>query len=211
MKEDPLVVGPKQSEELVCVGCCRPLDGQGVGCPQCNWPMCGRSDCWGKGSHHALGECALLKAAGGSLAQNYSLCSTIKGVNLAIMILRYLSHEKKDPAKYGKFRFLPFDSIDGGILENVDQAAVVKMVKRLTPGVSVTEKWILGFCGIFLIKGHDLPAITDERFDGLRVRSFITIFSYHLIYNACFHYIGILRYGQLDRSPLRAECNRVFL
>jgi len=137
--------------------------------------MCGKGNCWSKGSHHELGECALLKAAGGSLAHNF------KGVNLSIMVLRYLSLKKKDPTKYGKFADLQFETVGktaktAKTMEIFDRAAVVEMVKRFSREVSATEEWILGLCGMFLVEGIDLPSFIDERSDGLRVNFLYTIF-----------------------------------
>ncbi len=98
----------KNEGPAICVGCCRDLDGRAVNCPNCKWPMCGQKKCWGEGSHHELGECSLLKAAGSLVTGDYSKWAT-EEIYPTLLILRCLSLRQRNPTKWKKlleFKFV---------------------------------------------------------------------------------------------------------
>lgn len=42
-EEYPFVVGPKNNSKIICLVCCRPLNGPAANehkCPKCKWPLC---------------------------------------------------------------------------------------------------------------------------------------------------------------------------
>lgn len=42
-EEYAFVVGPKNNSKVICLVCCRPLNGATIGeqrCPKCKWPLC---------------------------------------------------------------------------------------------------------------------------------------------------------------------------
>jgi len=183
-----MIIGSMDDEgPAVCVGCCKDLEGKAVKCPQCHWPMCGREVCWGGGSQHSLGECELLKKAGGRVTGNHALWAD-SGVYEGIMVLRCLSLRERDPFKWGKLMELKhsgssrrrLQSNSKGVLEGAEVDTVVDVVTQWVPDVS--KETITKLCGIFLANSFELPEITSIRCSGLRV-SYILI----LIYLNQFH------------------------
>lgn len=169
----------------VCVGCCNGLEGKAVECPHCQWPMCGREQCWGGGSQHSLGECELLKKAGGRVTGNHALWAD-SGVYEAIMILRCLSLRERDLSKWEKLMELKhsgssrrrLQSNSKGVLEGAEVDAVVDVVTQWIP--DVPKEIITKLCGIFLANSFELPEITSIRSSGFRVSCvLISIQFYH--------------------------------
>jgi len=136
LKEEPLVVFMKESggPATICVGCCCDLNGQAINCPLCNWPMCGQKKCWGEGSHHGLGECSLLKAAGALLTDDYSKWGT-KEIYQTILILRCLALRQRDPTKWKKLLEFKFVG-DPSWKEKCEFTTNSDMVKRVNRWVS---------------------------------------------------------------------------
>jgi len=184
LKEAPLVMGvdkrvSKSKAVRVCVGCCCPLTGPGKkSCPNCNWPMCGGMRCWAKGSQHAEGECALLKAAG-SLVTEQDIKSTSAEVHYTIMVLRCLSLRQREVAKWNKLMELeyPESAFKDKGLNVVDEAAVVALVKRWLPSIDISQKIIFKLCRLFFINSWALQEIQGYRAKGLRV-SLLVYFYY---------------------------------
>ena len=157
--EKPLVIGPKHNSGQVCLGCYCDLDaGRAVPCPQCNWPMCGRSDCCGEGSHHAVAECALLSATG---RRNWGNL-TVNGVNQSVMVLRCLALRNREPAKWEELMQLEYHGPERqqSGLEDVDRATVVKLVRQWLP--DEPEDKILQLCGILLVNSFELPVMSSS-------------------------------------------------
>ncbi|KAK8397381.1 hypothetical protein O3P69_004837 [Scylla paramamosain] len=60
LSEAPLVIGPRQDSEPLCLGCYRRTSGD-YRCSQCSWPLCGRQ-CEASPDHQP--ECRVTRAAG---------------------------------------------------------------------------------------------------------------------------------------------------
>lgn len=171
MQEDALLVTPKLVDgPALCLGCCRNLNGLGVECSNCKWPMCGRQECYGVGSHHALGECSLLKKAGGRVTGNFGQ-QGIKEIYQTIMVLRCLSLRERDPAKFEKLMQLKYDKYSFRLktLESVVSATVVKLIREWMPDAAVPSELIVTICCIVEENDFKLSLSLDERHDGLQV------------------------------------------
>lgn len=120
--------------------------------------MCGKSECCGEGSDHALGECALLSAAGrrvGSLPVN--------GVHQSVMVLRCLALRDREPAQWEELMQLEYHGPERrkNGLEDMDKATVVKLVRQWLP--EVPEDWILQLCGVLMVNSFELPVMHPEK------------------------------------------------
>lgn len=92
----------REDEQAFCLGCSVQLAaGEGMPCPPCKWPMCGREECWQEGSHHALGECSAIKAARG---RPWHVCEkgSCAAYQTSIMMLRCLPLKERDPDTWEK-------------------------------------------------------------------------------------------------------------
>lgn len=85
LREVPLVMGPKQDTDPLCLGCYRRLTGS-YRCSRCTWPLCG-PQCEASAAHQP--ECEVTKAAGitislndtgGSQSQLYELVTPLRCV-----------------------------------------------------------------------------------------------------------------------------------
>ncbi len=177
LKEEPFFIAPKQVDgPAICLGCCCLLDGRAVNCPKCTWPMCGKSECWEEGSHHALGECGPLQDAGSRVTDDYS-SRVPNGVYQSILILRCLPLSARDPSSWSKMMDLKYcDPIK--CLNGVDIDVVVKLVKQWLPQVPLDL--VIKVLGIFFLNAFKLPAIDEIQSEGLLVS--ILIMSYLYIF-----------------------------
>ena len=141
--------------------------------------MCGGMRCWAKGSQHAEGECALLKAAG-SLVTEQDTKSTSAEVQYSIMMLRCISLRQREVAKWNKLMELeyPESAFKDKGLDVVDEAAVVALVKRWLPSIDIPQEIIFKPCRIFFINCWALQEIQGFRSKGLRV----SLLAYYLFY-----------------------------
>ena len=183
-----MVVSPKPilaDGTFSCLGCSAKLVGQEVGCPQCTFPMCGRPQCWGEGSRHALGECGFLKAAGRKLTQTLAL-SVDKGLYESIVVLRCLGLRQRNVQQFGrllelKFYFGPTTRVLKQLENEETTAAFVKLVNQIMKEKTLPEEWIQQFWGVFKVVSFRLPAIYGY-FDGLGVTHLnLFILSYEFI------------------------------
>ena len=176
LKEDPLVIGPKQVDgPAICLGCCKNLNGRGVGCPKCKWPMCGSSECWGPGSYHSLGECTYLKS-GAVPSCVYAPVST-KAVCQSILILRCFALLKREPTKWDKLMKLKSDG-PGRYVRGVDYRDVFTFIGDWLPDDTVVPNeclynWILKMIGITVVNNMKLFVFDNKIEQGLRVSRFI--------------------------------------
>jgi len=155
--------------------------------------MCGRTECCSEGSHHALGECALLSAAGRKVTSSIAL-SANNGVYQSIMVLRCLSLRERDPAKWEELMELEFHSAarrQNG-LEDVDKATVVKLIHQWLP--DVPEDLILQLCGVLLVNSFELPAMNDKQSQGSQVNTYFKMHFFFLLLN---HYLYNYRLSML--------------
>ncbi|KAB7504610.1 Protein msta, isoform A [Armadillidium nasatum] len=92
----PVVTGPKQNCEPLCLGCYKQLDvSETYECSKCGWPMCG-SECEDKG-YHPL-ECEAFVASGYKpKLEDFSECNPMYE---SVLPLRCLLLEKKHPKKW---------------------------------------------------------------------------------------------------------------
>jgi len=143
---------------VVCVECCRQLTEPAVGCPQCNWPMCGQPECWGDKSQHTLGECSQFKKAGQSLAQHFSSLSNADmnpHVFVSIMILRCLSLRERDPVKFEQLMELSQTHCSIKALNCMHSccshkaAVVIKLVNKWFENDPVSEELIIKLLSIY--------------------------------------------------------------
>ena len=120
--------------------------------------MCGKQKCWGEGSLHALGECALLKAAGDRVTTSYSRWTPKEVIYRSIWVLRCLSLKEKEPAKWDKLVKMTkslhsaasAQQIDGGFKD------VVKLVNQWIPDTNIPKGLIKKICILFLANRFDL-------------------------------------------------------
>jgi len=175
LQEDPLMVCPEEKHgPVVCLGCCHDtmLDG-GVRCPNCDWRMCGKPECSGPGSQHALGECHLRKSAVRLLPRNYFRMSTTATNHGCFMVLRCLAMKEREPAKWDKLMNLKYCGPPERLekQEGMDRSRVVQLVRDYMPSIVVPEDWIYKICTIFALNGLLLSVIPGVRNFGLRVSS----------------------------------------
>jgi len=187
LQEDALVFGvnSKTDDLPVCLGCSIQLH-QRVACPNCKWPMCGRKECMGEGSHHALGECAVLKASHAA-----DDTTSTEEVYISITVLRCLSLRVRDPVKWEKLMngkvcgFGPRVKLMETTWNRYD---VVELVNRWLQKDSVSPELIKKICltsffnsyelGSFQKKGKEDMFVSNLHFD---YKLFIANFLIHFL------------------------------
>lgn len=92
--EAPLVLGPKQDTDPLCLGCYRKLTGK-YRCSQCTWPMCS-PQCEKRPDHQP--ECQVTKAAG--LNINIDDVDSPNHLYEVITVLRCLVLAGKEPKRW---------------------------------------------------------------------------------------------------------------
>ena len=153
----------------MCLGCCRNLNGKGVGCPHCSWPMCGRKECFAEGSQQVQGECALLEEASHRIAAGNYAQSVPSEVYHVIMVLRCLSLLKRNPAKWEKLMKLKEYGDP-----NCDRSAIVKLVDQWLPEAGVKEEWIVKICNAFDFgKSFELSDSLGNGCEGVKVNNIL--------------------------------------
>lgn len=112
--------------------------------------MCGRPECSGEGSQHALGECSKLKTARRSLAIHVASLSS--ETYICIMILRCLSLKERDPVKFQKM--IEFEMFGSKQLKGLENPIRVNIVMKLLNqwSIDVPKELIINLCCIF--KSH---------------------------------------------------------
>ncbi|XP_063848062.1 SET domain-containing protein SmydA-8-like isoform X2 [Scylla paramamosain] len=94
LREDPIVVGPKQVTEPVCLGCYKRVDGS-YRCERCGWPMCG-PQCCSSADHQP--ECVVGQEIGSPIdIQNFDETNHFYEV---IFAMRCLALKKRSPRRY---------------------------------------------------------------------------------------------------------------
>ena len=143
-----------------CVGCNQILkQTETVNCPQCKWPMCGKQKCWEDGSLHAIGECALLKAAGRS---RWAPKDVVYG---CVWILRCLSLKEKEPAKWKKLVKMA-KSLGSTSSPHIgdDFKVAVKFLNQWLPNVEFPKELMKKICSLFLLNSFDLTTRNQAAF-----------------------------------------------
>ncbi|KAL7635177.1 UNVERIFIED_CONTAM: hypothetical protein RMT77_014163 [Armadillidium vulgare] len=95
-KDDPLVVGPKQITEPICLSCYKNVDGT-YRCSKCGWPMCG-PQCEQGAEHHP--ECVVGQEIGSPIdIQDFNETNHFYEV---VLPLRCLTLKKRSQKKYNQ-------------------------------------------------------------------------------------------------------------
>lgn len=135
--------------------------------------MCGQKKCWQEGSHHALGECSLLKAADPSVLTGNFATQVTKEVHPSIMYLRYLGLKKRDPAKWKKLMNLKHCGRDQQLKQEELMgliAGILQLVKEWVPNDdSVSPESIIKLFTATYCNAIYLPAIANVHNLGLYV------------------------------------------
>ncbi|XP_076045902.1 uncharacterized protein LOC143028136 [Oratosquilla oratoria] len=124
--EDPIVIGPKQITEPVCLGCYKRVDGSYT-CSKCSWPLCG-IECEQSPDHKP--EC-LVGIEIGSPIQITNFDDTNHFYEI-ITALRCLALKKKSPKKYEQLMALEshYEDRKGSHIYKENQIRVVGMLRN---------------------------------------------------------------------------------
>ncbi len=166
-----MLVAPKKVEgSAVCLGCCTKLETRGAACcPNCSWPMCGKSECWADGSPHALGECSTLKKTPG---RNVDLSALKEIYYETVLVLRFLTLKDREPEKWKKIVELKHCGISRCTKER--EASIRSTIEKLNldnliPDSAEIREWIVNICIIYFINSFELPFLQENRGEGLLV------------------------------------------
>ncbi|XP_037800021.1 SET domain-containing protein SmydA-8-like [Penaeus monodon] len=94
--EAPLVMGPKQMTEPVCLGCYKHITSK-YRCPRCSWPTCG-PECDAQAAHAP--ECQVTSAAGVDLDAEMASAETPVHLYEVVTVLRCLVIASRDSKKW---------------------------------------------------------------------------------------------------------------
>ncbi|CAH1400343.1 unnamed protein product [Nezara viridula] len=156
LRERPLASGPPQVTGPVCLGCLNGLQGPGVDCPRCGWPMCS-SACAASPGHRPECHWAQVKRKEKVKISNFT---TPHPTYACITPLRLLYAKHTDSKLWAKISSLeshPEERKKDGKWEQ-ERFAVAKLLRRFYKlEEEVTEDEILEICGIIQINGHEVP------------------------------------------------------
>lgn len=124
LEDPPLLLGPKNITEPVCLGCYRPVDGSYV-CRGCSFPMCG-PDCEASEDHQV--ECKAVKESGVSV--KVTVFGEINSMYECITPLRILSLRDSNPMVWNKLLSLEsnLDKRGGTEVAAITQQTVVDII-----------------------------------------------------------------------------------
>ncbi|XP_066945423.1 uncharacterized protein [Macrobrachium rosenbergii] len=126
LKEDPIVVGPKQITEPICLGCYKRVDGS-YRCQKCHWPLCG-PQCERSPDH--LPECVVGAEIGSPIEiTNFEEPNHFYEV---VFPLRCLALKKKSPRKYEQILALDshYEDRKGTHVYMENQKSIVNMLRN---------------------------------------------------------------------------------
>ncbi|EAT46912.1 AAEL001936-PA [Aedes aegypti] len=156
LKESPLVYGPAQITNPVCVGCLQGLtENQFLECERCGWPVCKR-ECQDHPSHKA--ECKFTIARGSKMQLRHFY--NPHPVYQCLIPLRCLLLAERDPAKWQALIKLESheEQRRGSEQWRNDREGVAKLIPRF---FKCENKWsedeILKIVGILQVNGHEVP------------------------------------------------------
>ncbi|XP_018019146.1 SET domain-containing protein SmydA-8 [Hyalella azteca] len=165
MKEEPIVVGPKQLTEPVCLGCYKRVDGS-YRCRHCTWPMCGPA-CEEAPAHKP--ECTVGKVMGSPIEiQDFNEVNHFYEV---VTPLRCLLLKKKSPKKYEELMALEshFNDRKGTHIYTENQKRVVNMLRNYfmlvdfpPEDLDASEASIHNMTGIIDTNAVDIPLPESE-------------------------------------------------
>ncbi|KAF2367824.1 Zinc finger MYND-type [Trinorchestia longiramus] len=164
-KDDPLLVGPKQLTEPVCLGCYKRVDGS-YRCRQCSWPMCGPA-CEDAPAHQP--ECVVGKIMGSPI--EIADFNDVNHFYEVVTTLRGLALKKKSPKKYEELLSLEshFNDRKGTHIYNENQKRVVNMLRNYfmlvdfpPEEIDASEGSIHQMTGIIDTNAVDIPLADSE-------------------------------------------------
>ncbi|KAJ4438512.1 hypothetical protein ANN_14457, partial [Periplaneta americana] len=158
MVVDPIVVGPPQGCQPLCLGCYKKLDVDEnlYRCEACGWPQCGRS-CPGRGKQygHSIAECRLYEGLKPKLIQTKDLAP----LYLTVVPVRCLLLQEQDPEKWRALltmeahndirRALP-------VIWRNNQENVVDKIRKEWGLVQYEEDLIHTICGILEVNAFEV-------------------------------------------------------
>lgn len=162
LKEAPIIRGPSQITEPVCLVCLQTLvPGTCVPCTDCGWPMCSekcREDA--STSDHRL-ECRMTKEKDESNNKvNIRNFISPHPMYQSILTMRCMMLREMDPERWKKLNGLESlcELRKDSEQWQADQEGIAKFILRFyKPKAQWTEEEILRTVGITVINGHELP------------------------------------------------------
>jgi len=126
LSDAPILIGPKQITEPICLACYRPVDGS-YRCKQCGFPMCDK-DCAGADTHEP--ECEAVRDSGTPV--KVSLFGENNSLYECITPIRLLALRDSDPSLWRKLIALESHSERRSRTENaaITQRTVVDIIKE---------------------------------------------------------------------------------
>ncbi|PSN56126.1 hypothetical protein C0J52_10643 [Blattella germanica] len=157
---DPLVVGPPQGCQPMCLGCYKKLELEDnpYRCNGCGWPMCSKG-CSGKGKEygHSEAECRLYESARSKLVSMKDTLLT--SLYLVVVPLRCLLLETTNPEKY---RILLTMEAHNDLRRNlpciwkINQENVVDRIRQELGFTQFEEEMIHTVCGFLEVNAFEV-------------------------------------------------------
>jgi len=165
LTEEPLVLGPRQITEPVCLGCYRRVNGA-YRCSKCSWPLCGPG-CETAPDHQP--ECVVGRLVGSPIeVHDFSEANHFYEV---VTTLRALALKKKSPKKYAELLSLKSHLEDrkGTHAYEMNQKRVVNMLRNYfmivdfpTEDIDASEISIHNMTGIIDVNSVDIQLPESE-------------------------------------------------
>ncbi|XP_064097940.1 uncharacterized protein LOC135209187 [Macrobrachium nipponense] len=165
LKEDPIVVGPKQITEPVCLGCYKRVDGS-YRCQKCHWPLCS-PQCERSPDH--LPECVVGAEIGSPIEiSNFDEPNHFYEV---VFPLRCLALKKKSPRKYEQVLALDnhYEDRKGTHVYAENQKSIVNMLRNYfflqqfpVEDIDSSEKSIHNMTGIIDVNALEIRLPESE-------------------------------------------------
>lgn len=165
LKDEPLVIGPKQITEPICLGCYKRVDGS-YRCQKCHWPLCG-PQCEKSSDHHP--ECVVGLEIGSPIEiSNFDEPNHFYEV---VFPLRCLALKKKSPKKYEQLMALDshYDDRKGTHVFSENQKSIVNVLRNYfllqqfpIEDIDSSEKSIHKITGIIDVNALELRLADSE-------------------------------------------------
>lgn len=162
LKEAPIVRGPSQVTEPVCLVCLQSLvPGECVPCSDCGWPLCSEK-CREEApkSDHSL-ECRMTRDKdGGTHKVNITHFISPHPMYQSILAMRCMMLREMDPERWKKFNNLESlcELRKDSEQWHADKEGIAKFILRFyKPKTEWTEEQILKTVGVAQINGHEVP------------------------------------------------------
>lgn len=162
LKEAPIIRGPSQITEPVCLVCLQALvPGQCFACPDCGWPLCSET-CRDQApkSDHRL-ECRMTREKdGGHHKVNIANFISPHPMYQSVFAMRCMMLREMDPERFERLKNLESlcELRKDSEQWQADREAIAKFILRYyKPKATWTEEEILRVVGIAQINGHEVP------------------------------------------------------